>query len=560
MINVKSLKKIYLLFFISIFAFKANSLVFNLAYSHKSYVIEDHSDWMKKLNNDKKLSHLSIIGTHGSGARFGGDISQNQSLTIQRQLQAGARILDISLKLWENTLYVYHGTIYQWLTFDDVVEQITDFLNHHPTETVILRIRVAGKPVKPKTTFADALLKIISEKKEFFYETKSSLGWVTLGETRKQIVLLRDFTAYGDITKYGYKYSKNNPKFVVSDAYHLSTNWALYKKWLTVKEAIKFANDNHQKPEYQSKAFVTFLSGSGGSFPYFVVSGKSSHGTFAPLLSTGLTTPAFKKWYPDFPRKSCFGWLCSIFFLGTNPLTYKHIKLDKTKFTGWLLTDFPGPGLLRRVINLNKNLQDIFTIDIQEDISKLKYPEYLNEMFKTTKQVRVTTSNGNWIDEFTIPEKYNGMRSVLVDVKSTFSVTVRSGEQETKLEQGNSKIFQIPSSHACYRLDFINDVWQWVQLGNFWTQHLCEISNECDNNGICYSWSEIEQNKDNNDNEDKNKNEDKEKSENYQCYWLSNITNRWEAATKYTSQESCRNRNKCQSNGGCYKWAKNPNK
>ena len=96
--------------------------------------------------------------------------------------------------------------------------------------------------------------------------------------------------------------------------------------------------------------YINFLSGSGGSFPYFVASGKSSPEDNAPLLLTGLTTPGWKKKYPDFPRVSCALGICSIAFLGTNILTSERLT---SKRVGIIMADFPGKGLINDVIKCN---------------------------------------------------------------------------------------------------------------------------------------------------------------------------------------------------------------
>lgn len=57
---------------------------------------------------------------------------------------------------------------------------------------------------------------------------------------------------------------------------------------------------------------ISFWTGSVGSFPYFVASGKSSPN--GNRLATGLTTPGFSNRYTDFPRVACFIGICTIAF------------------------------------------------------------------------------------------------------------------------------------------------------------------------------------------------------------------------------------------------------
>ncbi|HEX4228331.1 MAG TPA: hypothetical protein VHZ07_06655 [Bryobacteraceae bacterium] len=60
------------------------------------------------------------------------------------------------------------------------------------------------------------------------------------------------------------------------------------------------------------RLYINYLSGSGGSFPYFVASGKSGPSTGGTLLLTGMTTITNPNTDPDFPRVGCLLGMCSI--------------------------------------------------------------------------------------------------------------------------------------------------------------------------------------------------------------------------------------------------------
>lgn len=96
------------------------------------------------------------------------------------------------------------------------------------------------------------------------------------------------------------------------------TNWDQHDRWINIKNFITAA-------DAAKTSRISFWSGSGGSFPYFCASGKSSPGNGDPRLLTGLTTPGWKKSYPDFPRVMCLWSLCSIAFEGINTLANKWI-------------------------------------------------------------------------------------------------------------------------------------------------------------------------------------------------------------------------------------------
>jgi len=112
--------------------------------------------------------------------------------------------------------------------------------------------------------------------------------------------LLQDFSA---TSIYGLMYAS----FSVLPHKVYGTNWDQYDKWLDVKNFLSSANT-------AGNSRISFWTGNTGSFPYFVASGKSSSGNGAGRLATGLTTPGFKSYYPDFPRVACFIGICTIVF------------------------------------------------------------------------------------------------------------------------------------------------------------------------------------------------------------------------------------------------------
>ena len=83
----------------------------------------DPADWMAGAADARLLSELSIPGTHDSGAQYEPypGLSKNQDLTIAQQLAAGVRYLDIRCRNVDDRFSIYHGSIDQGQTFDDVL-------------------------------------------------------------------------------------------------------------------------------------------------------------------------------------------------------------------------------------------------------------------------------------------------------------------------------------------------------------------------------------------------------------------------------------------------------
>ncbi|MDV5139644.1 hypothetical protein CYR40_11200 [Chimaeribacter arupi] len=314
-------------------------------YSHDTkYLDYSRTRWMSDIDDSTPLGQLSIPGTHDSGSRYGGAAIANQVMTISQQLNAGIRYLDIRVRHIDNHFAIHHGPVYQHLNFDDVLSQTTAFLAANPTETVFMRIKEEHTPADNTRTINETLDEYLKKYNKVF-KSPRSFTWnkqLTLGDMRGKIVVIYD-GVYGNAEGYDFG---DIPK---QDDYHMKTNWSQYSKWEKIKSFINANNNN-------SGITINHLSGSGGSFPYFVASGHSSAGTSAGRLATGLTTPGWKHRYPDFPRVSCFIGICTIAFEGTNTLTKNYLNSNEhITDTGIIAADFPGKGLIQSVIQKNRD-------------------------------------------------------------------------------------------------------------------------------------------------------------------------------------------------------------
>lgn len=152
------------------------------------------SDWMAAVYDTTSLSAMSIPGTHDSGARFEPwpGTAKCQTLTIAEQLTIGVRFLDIRGRHIDNAFAIHHGSIYQNLNFDDVLNATIGFLNAHPTETVIMSLKEEYNPTNNTRSF---------EQTFDAYVAKNPSKWVLgsevpyLGSVRGKIVLFRRFGA-----------------------------------------------------------------------------------------------------------------------------------------------------------------------------------------------------------------------------------------------------------------------------------------------------------------------------------------------------------------------------
>ncbi|MEQ4619780.1 phosphatidylinositol-specific phospholipase C [Providencia vermicola] len=307
------------------------------------------SKWMSSIRDDVLLSEIAIPGTHDSAAYKGFvDSVATQTLNFDQQLEYGIRMFDIRVRHTSDRFALHHGTVFLDVMFGDFLNSVDRFLEKNPSETVIFRLKEEMKPNNNNTRSMSETLEYYISLHKDKYVKLTSLN-TRLAEVRGKFAILSDGREFWD---YGVSYWQAN----IQDEYHLKTNWDLYTKWEHVKEQLATATRGSSRTTY-----INYLSGSGGSFPYFVASGHSSPGTSAPRLSTGLTTPGWKYSYPDFPRVSCFIGICTIAFEGTNILTRDKInqynRLGVNRTVGIIIADFPGESLISSIIANNKNLQ-----------------------------------------------------------------------------------------------------------------------------------------------------------------------------------------------------------
>lgn len=343
------MKKIFLMICVCVMVFSNLQIVsahYDTAYWHETYNTVNNSRWMENIDGKTRISELSIPGTHDSMAYRSDlafiDNTRTQTMNLQQQLESGIRYLDIRVKdNGNNNFVLHHGIVYLGFSFDYVLQELQKFLNQNPSETVFMRIKQ-----EQSSTSDNEMRKIFNK---YYYQYKN-LFWQksgnnpTLNEVRGKVVLLSDIYSLND-------YGINYRDIFVQDDYNLNTNWDLYSKWEKIK---KFAFDANNR---KSSLNINHLSGSGGSMPYFVASGHSSPQTNASRLATGLTEPAFKSHYPDFPRTGRLGQLATISFEGTNTLFANLIENGSISYTGIVAADFPGERLIQNIINLNNKIE-----------------------------------------------------------------------------------------------------------------------------------------------------------------------------------------------------------
>jgi 1-phosphatidylinositol phosphodiesterase len=177
---------------------RTNSLLLSgllcLCLAGSSAAAQSNARWMGLLRDDTSLSELSIPGTHDAGARherWYGTI-KCQTLTIPEQLQAGVRFLDIRCRHVKNTFLIYHGPVYQRLSFNGVLDACGAFLRENPTECVIMSVKEENTPSADTRSFEDTFDACVAGNPVPWWLADNI---PTLSQVRGKVVLFRRFKA-----------------------------------------------------------------------------------------------------------------------------------------------------------------------------------------------------------------------------------------------------------------------------------------------------------------------------------------------------------------------------
>jgi 1-phosphatidylinositol phosphodiesterase len=218
------------------------------------------NNWMSVVADQTSIAAISIPGTHDSGATIEpvAGTAKCQNLSIADQLNAGVRYLDIRCRHIDNAFAIHHGAIYQNLNFNDVLNASINFLNSHPTETIIMSVKEEHTPSNNTRSFEQTFDSYVQQN-----PGKWDLGnnIPTLGSIRGKIKLLRRFsgsslkgidaTAWADNTTFDI----NNPaaNLKVQDFYNVND---VNTKWTKVETLL-----NEAKNDTSNKLYLNYASG-----------------------------------------------------------------------------------------------------------------------------------------------------------------------------------------------------------------------------------------------------------------------------------------------------------
>jgi len=170
--------------------------------------VEGSADWMKELDGELPLNQIVLPGSHDSATQYVqlAFFSKCQALSIEEQLEAGCRYLDIRLGVdgHNDTFKLMHGFTncrtspfnpVDKLYLDDLLDDCYAFLKKHPTETVVFAVKQEhGKD--SVAVFESMLNSYIREDADMWLLTDSI---PTLDEARGKLVLMRRYEDEGGL-------------------------------------------------------------------------------------------------------------------------------------------------------------------------------------------------------------------------------------------------------------------------------------------------------------------------------------------------------------------------
>lgn len=194
--------------------------------------------WMEAIDDNTKLSELSIPGSHETMALYGlASFGQCQEMNLEDQLNLGIRFIDIRCKYsgqGDNANFeIYHGFLSQKATFEDVLNVVIKFLTDNPSETVLMRVKQEYSEIGD-AEFNRAFKQYVQKNPNWFWDNGGKNYQIPkLKDIRGKIVVLYNVGGLN----FGLSYPHN---FTIQDEYQPNSQddkWVLVKKHLDAAES-----------------------------------------------------------------------------------------------------------------------------------------------------------------------------------------------------------------------------------------------------------------------------------------------------------------------------------
>ncbi|KAL2754253.1 hypothetical protein ACRALDRAFT_1081364 [Sodiomyces alcalophilus JCM 7366] len=322
----------------------------------------DHSSWMQSIPDDTNLTSLSIPGTHDTLTfDMRDETYQCQNHNLSAQLRAGIRYLDVRGRLTNNSILIYHADRYTGYTYTDVLLTVFDFLDQHPSETIVMRLKEEGRPYgRNDRTFEEAFNHYLHNDTDtapraqvHFYMPDTFLPLPTLGALRGKILLLQQFPTATAVSPAFFNQAKMTrspaPKpgsgsgrygivwesrvMVLQDLWIIPSLQHLDMKWDAIEAAlIRAAETSHPADRANDALHLSHLSASVGVLPIEAAAGSRDGSVVGMNDRTGrwLVEQAVRR--GEEGQQSYYG------------------------RTGIVIMDFPGQDLVDAVLERNSGL------------------------------------------------------------------------------------------------------------------------------------------------------------------------------------------------------------
>lgn len=287
---------------------------------------------MANLQDSLKLTDINIPGTHDSTACYASFafVSKTQSLTVEKQLNAGVRIFDFRFSLKDDVFYAKHGIasckkirgiFADKLTADDVVADCLNFVKNNSTETVLFILRDTSGT---ENFFEKFYSRYIKNNTQFWYlENRIP----ELAQVRGKIVLLRNVDV-------NFKnFSDKNSGIDFRPPYVGST---FVDDWKTGNICSIDTGKPYAKVHIQDS---------------YKVEGKKKWGTVKRFLESELDSADF-----NICTTSCTGLRLPYFNAKMINKKFMNFTLEKGRVYGIIMSDYITSELCEKIIVTNKDV------------------------------------------------------------------------------------------------------------------------------------------------------------------------------------------------------------
>jgi hypothetical protein len=237
-------------------------------------------NWMKGVGNHRRITQLSIPGTHDTmtyslpdnymnpSDAIGLIFAKCQALTLSKQLDMGVRFVDIRIDLMLKTR---HTDFLCTVGLEDVFLILDTFLRNNPSETVFMRVKMEGGDGEIND-FNNKINDLIKRYVHILWKRDNNNMPPTLGDVRGKVIVLDELRTHGADRNFfnqnvGFKYGdfgSTNPKFRfnVQDNYNGPLIEEKYKNITSVMNSTH-RNRSHNSLE-QSELIINHVSAAPG--------------------------------------------------------------------------------------------------------------------------------------------------------------------------------------------------------------------------------------------------------------------------------------------------------